>query len=62
MGVQPKFDYGDTVRISGKEHRGRIGAVVAINGSESSRTYTIEFGDGSDAEIAEECLSSETAD
>jgi len=56
MTEQPEIDYGDTVRIRGKEHRGRIGAVVGINGSELFRTYTIEFGDGIDAEIVEELL------
>jgi hypothetical protein len=51
------------VQITSKEHNGRIGAVVGINGSDSSRTYTVEFGDGSDSEIAEDCLSkSESAD
>jgi len=63
MSEQPKFDYGETVQITSKEHNGRIGAVVGINGSDSSRTYPVEFGDGSDSEIAEDCLSkSESAD
>jgi hypothetical protein len=57
MSEHPKFDYGETVQITSKEHNGRIGAVVGINGSESSRTYTVEFGDGSEADIAEEFLS-----
>ncbi len=52
----PAFDYGDSVRVSGGEHKGRTGAVVAINGSESSRTYTVEFGDGTDSEIGEGLL------
>jgi hypothetical protein len=54
MSEQPKFDYGETVQITSKEHNSRIGAVVGINGSESDRTYTVEFGDGSEADIAEE--------
>jgi ribosomal protein S4E len=63
MSEQPKFDYGETVQITSKEHNGRIGAVVGVNGSESSRTYTVEFGDGSDSEIAEDHLSKcESAD
>lgn len=57
MGDEPKFEYGETVRITAKEHKGRIGAVVGISGQECSRTYTVEFGDGSDSEIAEELLS-----
>jgi hypothetical protein len=52
----PAFDYGDTVQISGGEHKGRIGAVVGINGSDLSRTYTVEFGDGTDSEIDEGLL------
>jgi hypothetical protein len=46
MGDEPKFDYGETVQIRGKEHKERIGVVVGINGPECSRTYTVEFGDG----------------
>jgi hypothetical protein len=57
MDEEPKFDFGETVQITGKEHKGRIGAVVGINGPECFRTYTVEFGDGSDSEIAEELLS-----
>jgi hypothetical protein len=57
MSEQPKFDFGDPVQIIGKEHKGRTGCVVSINGSESCPTYTVEFGDGTDAEIAEEFLS-----
>ena len=62
MTEHPKFDYGDSVRVIGKEHRGCIGAVVGINASGSPRTYTVEFGDGSDSEIAEELLSLESSD
>jgi hypothetical protein len=57
MSEQPKFDYGETVQITSEEYYGRIGAVVGINDSKSSRTYTVEFGDGSESEIAEDCLS-----
>ena len=57
MSEQPKFNYGETVQITGEEHNGRIGALVGIHASESDRTYTVEFGDGSEAEIAEEGLS-----
>jgi hypothetical protein len=37
MSDQPKFDYGETVQVTSKEHNGRIGAVLGINGSESSQ-------------------------
>jgi hypothetical protein len=56
MAQEPKFDYGDEVQVMAKEHEGRTGAVVGVNGSESSRTYTVEFGDGSESPIAEELL------
>ena len=54
---QAKFDYGDTVRITSPPHRGREATIVGINVLESHRTYTVEFGDGSDAEIEEENIS-----
>jgi hypothetical protein len=57
MSEQPKFNFGETVKITSKEYNGRVGVVVAIRGSETYRTYTVEFGDGSDSEIAEDCLS-----
>jgi ribosomal protein S4E len=56
MVQQPLFDYGDTVQVTGGAHIGEIGSVCAISGSESSRTYTVEFGDGSDSEIEEALL------
>jgi hypothetical protein len=28
MSEPPKFDYGDTLRITGQEHKGRIGVVL----------------------------------
>ena len=55
--MKQNFDYGEMVRITAKEHKGRVGAVVGISGQECSRTYTVEFGDGSDSEIEEEFLS-----
>lgn len=54
---QPKFDYGDTVEVAGELNRERMGTIVGINSSDSRWTYTVEFGDGSDAEIEEESLS-----
>jgi hypothetical protein len=51
------FDYGDTVRVVTGEHQGRVGAIVSINDVQPLRTYTVEFGDGSDAEIPENSLS-----
>jgi hypothetical protein len=46
----------ETVQITSKEHNGHISAVVGINGSESSRTYTVEFGEGSEADIERKTL------
>lgn len=57
MADDPKFDFGDEVRITGGEHKGRIGSIVSINLSAPSETYTVEFGDGSDAEVNEALLS-----
>ena len=51
MADNPKFDYGDEVQVSGGEHNGRMGFIVSINLSSPSETYTVEFADGSDAEI-----------
>jgi len=53
----PKFDYGDEVQVTGGEHKGRSGCIVGVNLSSPSGTYTVEFGDGSDAEIKEALLS-----
>ncbi len=57
MADNPKFDYGDEVQVTGGEHEGRIGCIVGINLSSPLGTYTVEFGDGSDAEIKEALLS-----
>jgi ribosomal protein S4E len=57
MAENPKFDYGDEVEVTGGEHKGRTGCIVSINLSSPSETYTVEFGDGSDAEIKEALLS-----
>ena len=57
MGNDPKFDYGDPVKVTGGEHTNRFGDVVGINITASPRTYTVEFGDGSDAEVEEGHLS-----
>jgi ribosomal protein S4E len=57
MADNPKFDYGDEVQVTGGEHEGRIGCIVSINLPSPLGTYTVEFGDGSDAEIKEALLS-----
>jgi hypothetical protein len=59
---EPKFDYGDTVVITAGKHIGDIRSVVGINGSKQSRTYTVEFGDGSDCEVAEDSLTGSVPD
>jgi ribosomal protein S4E len=56
MADDPKFDFGDEVQVTSGEHKGRIGWIVSINLSAPSVTYTVEFGDGSDAELKEELL------
>jgi len=43
--------------LTGGEHTNRFGDVVGINITASPRTYTVEFGDGSDAEVEEGHLS-----
>jgi ribosomal protein S4E len=56
MADDPKFDYGDEVEVTGGEHKGRLGWIVSINLSSSLGTYTVEFRDGTDAEIKEALL------
>ena len=50
------FTYGDEVCIINGEYKGRSGAVVGMNDPEKPSVFTIEFGDGSDAEIPAEFL------
>jgi ribosomal protein S4E len=57
MADDHKFDFGDEVQITGGEYKGRVGCIVSINLSAPSGTYTVEFSDGSDAEIKETFLS-----
>jgi hypothetical protein len=51
MNQQAKLDYGDEVRIIDGEHKGRTGAVVGMNDPNTPSIFTIEFGNGSDAEV-----------
>ncbi len=51
MDQQARLDYGDEVRIVDGENRGKIGAVVGMNHPDTPSIFTIEFGDGSDAEV-----------
>ena len=60
MADMPKFDFGDEVQVTGGEHSGRVGYIVSINLSVPPETYTVEFKDGSDAEIEESFLSGMT--
>ena len=57
MSQQPKFDYGETVQVTGKKNKGRIGLVVGIHERESCQAYIVKFEDGSEFEIADESLS-----
>ena len=54
MQQEEKFNYGDSVRIIKGDHEGRVGAIVGINDSHSDAT--IEFGDGTDAQVPRERL------
>lgn len=56
MSDAPKFDYGDTVRVTSGEYKSCIGAVVGISDATPVRTYTVEFPNGGDAEIEEGIL------
>ena len=57
MSGDPKFDYGDHVKVKDGMHKDRLGDVVGMSVTASFCTYTVEFGDGSDAEIEEALLS-----
>jgi ribosomal protein S4E len=60
MADTPKFDFGDEVQVTDGEHKGRVGCIVSINLSAPTGTYTVEFSDGSDAEVKEALLSRAT--
>lgn len=49
------FDYNDLVRVIEGAHKGKIGVIVGFPTAPST-TYTVEFGDGSDAEFTAEQL------
>ena len=42
------------MRVTEGDHKGRVGAIVGINDSRSD--FTIEFGDGTDAQLRSEEL------
>ena len=48
-----KFDYNDAVRITVGRHAGRTGVIVSLP-TPPCDTYTVEFEDGSDADVVEE--------
>jgi ribosomal protein L24 len=54
MGKREKFDYGDPVRVTKGDREGRVGAIVGID--DSSSDLTIEFDDGTDAQVPSEEL------
>lgn len=43
------LNYGDEVQVTSGDHAGRTGAVVGM--SDSGVSVTVEFGDGTDAEL-----------
>jgi hypothetical protein len=51
MDQRAGLDYGDEVLIMDGENKGRTGAVVGMNHPDTPSIFTIEFGDGSDAEV-----------
>ena len=51
MDQQKRLDYGDAVRIIDGEFKGRLGAVVGMNDPSIPSIFTIEFENGSDAEV-----------
>ncbi len=61
MAEQARFTYGDTVQVLDGEHAGRIGEIVAVP-SEAFGTYTVEFGDGTDAQVEGRSLREEQHD
>ena len=56
MNEMTPFTYGDEVCIISGEYRGRTGAVVGGNDGNTPSIFTIEFGNGSSAEIPMEYL------
>lgn len=56
MDQQTRLNYGDEVRIIDGENKGRTGAVVELNHPDAPSMFTIEFGDGRDAEVPLEFL------
>jgi hypothetical protein len=57
----PKFTWGNLVIVSASApthmRPGELGDVVAITHRATETTYTVEFGDGRDAEVPESLLS-----
>lgn len=51
MADMTPLTYGDEVRIINGEYKGRTGAVVGMNDPDTPSIFTIEFGNGSDAEV-----------
>ena len=64
--LNSKFRWGDTVRIDDAApvqlRPGSLAAVVAISGSPGQIQYTVEFGDGTDAEVPESLVSSDISE
>lgn len=56
MAEMTPLTYGDAVRIIDGEYKGRTGAIVGMNDSETQSVFTIEFGSGNDAEVPLEFL------
>ncbi len=52
------FDYNDVVRVAEGQHEGRKGVIVGVP-TRPDETYTVEFDDGSDANLLERQLVSD---
>ena len=53
MKNSPKFSWGDVVVVSATK---QIGSICGFSETDDGFTYTVEFGDGSDQQIAESLL------
>jgi hypothetical protein len=56
MAEMTPLTYGDEVRIIDGEFKGKTGAIVGMNDPEMPSIFTVEFGDGTDAEVGTEFL------
>jgi len=62
----PKFTWGDLVIVSASApsdmRPGQLGSVVGFTQRATETSYTVEFGDGRDAEVPEALLSGDISE